>query len=78
MSFDPHATILGTGSMDYLAKLYDLELGKEFLNLSGHRAEIVSLSFSSEGDKVITGSFDGSAKIWDLWNGTCVFSFDEH
>ena len=30
----------------------------------GHTAEIVSLHFNTEGDRIITGSFDHTARIW--------------
>lgn len=46
--------------------------------MEGHTAEVISLSFSSEGDKVITGSFDGKAKLWDIWSGICIDTLDEH
>ena len=47
-------------------------------DLEGHEAEIISLHFSSEGDRVITGSFDGTAKIWDLRSGICIDTLEEH
>jgi WD40 repeat protein len=33
-------------------------------SVQGHTAEIVSLSFNQAGDRIITGSFDGTARIW--------------
>ena len=39
------------------------------MDLAGHQGEIISLSFTTEGDRVLTGSFDGTAKIWDLRSG---------
>jgi WD40 repeat protein len=35
------------------------------LTLKGHEAEIASASFSPDGKRIITGSFDHTAKIWD-------------
>lgn len=34
----------------------------ELCTLQGHTAEIVSLSFSTEGSQIVTGSFDYDAK----------------
>jgi WD40 repeat protein len=31
--------------------------------LKGHEGEIVSLNFNADGDKVLTGSFDGTAIV---------------
>ena len=61
--------LVATGSMDHTAKLRDVEHGKELFNLEGHKAEIVSLSFNTDGDKIMTSSFDNTAKIWDVMNG---------
>lgn len=55
--------------MDQTAKIWDLETGKEVATLKGHTGEIVSLNFSAEGDRIITGSFDFTARIWDTNTG---------
>lgn len=70
--------ICATGSMDHLAKLWDLERGEEIATLKGHNAEIVSLHFNSDGDKVLTASFDHTARIWDIRTGKCIHSLEAH
>ena len=47
-------------------------------NHQGHKAEIVSLSFNTDGDKIMTSSFDNTAKIWDVMNGKCLFTLEGH
>jgi dynein assembly factor with WDR repeat domains 1 len=69
LTFDPHGNLLATGAMDNMAKLWDVETGKEYVTLKGHESEVVSLNFSAEGDRIITGSFDATAKIWDIRTG---------
>jgi dynein assembly factor with WDR repeat domains 1 len=64
--------------MDHTAKLWDLETGTLILDLSGHAGEVISLNFTSEGDRIITGSFDGTAKIWDTRTGYCIMTFEDH
>ena len=61
--------VVATGSMDSTAKLWDVSRGVELCSLMGHTAEIVSLSFNAEGDKIITGSFDHTTKVWDVHTG---------
>jgi len=46
--------------------------------LKGHTGEIVSLNFNAEGDKILTGSFDKTAMIWDPRTGECIHILDEH
>jgi len=36
------------------------------------------LHFNAEGDKVLTGSFDTTAKIWDTRSGECIHTLEEH
>jgi len=38
----------------------------------------VSLHFNAEGDKILTGSFDCTAKIWDVRTGMCIHTLAEH
>lgn len=37
--------------------------------MKGHEASVESTVFSPDGQKVISGSFDKSAKIWDAESG---------
>ena len=78
LTFDPHATMLATGSMDTSGKLWDVETGQELCTFKGHSGEVISLNFSSEGDRIVSGSFDGTAKLWDIRTGQSVNTLDEH
>lgn len=40
-----------------------METGKEVATLKGHTGEIVSLHFNADGDKILTGSFDKTARV---------------
>jgi len=64
--------------MDQVCKLWDVEYGKEVCSLKGHTGEIVSLHFNSDGDKIITGSFDKTAIIWDTQSGKLIHRLDDH
>ena len=47
-------------------------------SLKGHTGEIVSLNFNSDGDKIITGSFDKTAIIWDTQTGKLIHKLEDH
>ena len=64
--------------MDFSSKLFDMETGDCIATLKGHEGEVISLNFTTEGDRIITGSFDGTAKIWDVRTGLCIDSFEDH
>src|SRR5207249_1013979 len=44
--------------------------GAELLELKGHTGFVMSASFSPDGTRIITGSEDGTAKVWDARTGT--------
>ena len=46
--------------------------GREIATLEGHAAEVVSLTFNTVGDLLVTGSFDHNCRLWDLRAGKCV------
>lgn len=38
----------------------------------------MSLHFNAEGDKIVTGSFDKTAIIWDTRTGECIYILEGH
>ena len=40
--------------------------------LSGHNEEVASAAFSADGKRVVTASWDGTARIWDAATGLAV------
>jgi len=50
----------------------------ELHTLSGHTDWIRSVSWSPDGTKVLAGSYDGTAKIWDAATGECLKTLSGH
>ena len=44
-------------------------MGRELLTLKRHGASIRSVVFSPDGRRILTASFDGTAKVWDADSG---------
>jgi periodic tryptophan protein 2 len=44
----------------------------------GHSNTMSSLSYSSDGNFLVTASYDGKVKVWNVQNGFCVLTFSEH
>jgi dipeptidyl aminopeptidase/acylaminoacyl peptidase len=53
---------LGYGAI----RFWDLSTGKKCKELSGHDGEITSVAFTHDGRRMITGSADTTALVWDL------------
>ena len=46
--------------------------------LYGHAADVASVSFSPDGTRIVTGSWDGTAKVWDARTGTSLLDLRGH
>ena len=46
--------------------------------LEGHFGPVNSLSFSSDGSKIASGSHDCSVKLWDVTSGQCLQTLEGH
>ena len=40
--------------------------------LYGHTGGVASVSFSPDGTRILTGSYDRTAKVWDARTGTAL------
>src|SRR5205823_7509712 len=67
LSFTPDGRVLATcGSSDTFPRLWDLATGKELPPLPGHRGWVGALEFSPDGRRLLTGSQDTTAIVWDV------------
>jgi WD40 repeat protein len=54
-------------SDDGTARVWDLRANPpSFVDLQGHRGQVFSAAFSSDGAHVVTASDDNTARVWDL------------
>ena len=61
--------VLTVGGSD--ARLWDVKTGREKMSFSPHGA-VASARFSTNGDLIVTGSWDNSAKIWNAKTGRVI------
>jgi WD40 repeat protein len=66
--------ILRGWEWSYLNRLYDPSL----LTFKGHTQEVTAASFSADGTRIVTGSVDNTAKVWDVRTGAEVLTLDGH
>ena len=52
----------------YAIRLWDLEAGRELVAFAGHTGEVGCLAFASDGRRFLSGSADGTMRLWDLPN----------
>ena len=67
-----------TGAHDNTCRLWSASDCSEIVTMSGHTSVVFCVGFNHPfDDRVFTGSFDSSAKVWDC-RGTCLSTLQGH
>ncbi|MGI8655942.1 MAG: WD40 repeat domain-containing protein [Pyrinomonadaceae bacterium] len=75
--FSPDGNVLAT-TRGKVVNLWDAATGAPKVSLTGHEKDVSSVAFSPDGQRVATGSTDGTAKIWDATTGRTISSLVVH
>jgi len=67
---------VGSGSGDII--ILDTITGSQKAVLSGHTDWVTSITFSSDGISLVSGSYDETVKLWDVQTGGVVRTFSGH
>jgi WD40 repeat protein len=55
-----------SGARDGMVKIFSLRNLKSIRNLQAHSSDISSIAFIDEERKILTASYDGTCRLWDL------------
>ncbi len=71
VAFSPDSRYLATGGNDPagFVQLWDATTGKRIRSFSGHGDAVVSVTFSNSGSRLLTASYDKTARLWDVESG---------
>ncbi|MCA9044295.1 MAG: protein kinase, partial [Planctomycetaceae bacterium] len=67
-SVDWLGDLIATGGSDAegYVRLWDATTGNELSHFTGHKDAVVDVTFSPEGRWLLTTSYDGTARLWDI------------
>ena len=72
VDFHPTDKILVIGCSDGKIKTLDAETGEELKTWQGHTEQVFSVSFSGDGQKIVSIGDDGKLKVWDAETEECL------
>lgn len=80
MAFSPDGTRIVTGAgHDTTIRIWDSSSFACLASLKGHRSSsVVSVVFSSDGTRIVSGSDDGIVRLWDAATGALLRTFEGH
>ena len=70
--------VIAVGLMGGGIIILDGATGSQVATLSGHTDQVRSLTFSSDGTSLVSGSDDKSVKLWDMQTGRIAKTFTGH
>jgi len=65
-AFSPAGNVLAVASDENSVRLFDAASGTVLATLKGNRWGVMSLAYSHDGTRLVTGGGDGTVKIWDM------------
>jgi WD40 repeat protein/tRNA A-37 threonylcarbamoyl transferase component Bud32 len=86
IAFNASGKYLAFGGEGGLLKIWDLENNRQIAHLSptkpgqGHRSMVFCLAFSPDPKNkyLVSGSWDGTVKLWGITSKTCLQTFEGH
>ena len=66
MRFSPASTLLAAAGDSRVIALFDAKSGEQVASLTGHQSWIMCLDWSSTGEYLASGSWDGSVRVWSI------------
>jgi WD40 repeat protein len=73
--YSPDGSLLATSNASGQIQLWRLSDGQCISSWVGHANWIRGISFSGDGQRLLSVSDDRTAKLWDVYSGTCLKTF---
>lgn len=80
VAFSPDGRFLATGGNDSdgFIQIWDIEKAQRVRTIKGHADEVLSLAYSKDGKRLLSSSYDRTARLWDTATGREIRKFVGH
>jgi len=78
VAFAPDGTLIASGNVDNLVRLWQTQTGKLWRTLTGHSSGVTSVAFSPDSTLVASGSWDGTVRLWQVQTGATLRTLTGH
>ncbi|SCW01002.1 LAFE_0D02916g1_1 [Lachancea fermentati] len=75
VKFFPSQKVLLSSSSDMQVKIWSLDDGSNPRTLAEHRAAVTCTGIVDRGRNILTGSEDGTIKLWECGSGEVIYTF---
>lgn len=76
--FNEQLLVSGGGNLDPNVVVWSLNNSRQVQKLKGHQSGITTLRSLDDSVTMVSGSYDNTAKIWNLQKGECVTTLTKH
>jgi WD40 repeat protein len=76
--FSPNGLYFFLSDLNKETQMLERDSRQQFRTLTGHTDVVSSMSFSREGQTIVTGSWDGMVKVWDMKTGMLLQKMTAH
>jgi WD40 repeat protein len=77
LAFSPDGARLAFGDGD-VARVIDARTGRRLGSFEGHTNFVVTVVFTTDGKRAISGGYDNTVRLWDATTMEQVYQFDGH
>ena len=77
ITFSPDGALLAVCSAHHV-EVIDARSGRVLRLIRGHAGTVADVAFSPDGTVIVTGSYDGTARTWEVTTGRPLVTFAGH
>ena len=77
IGFSPDGALLAVCSANHV-EVVDARSGQVLRLIRGHAGTVADVAFSPDGTVIVTGSYDGTARTWEVATGRPLVTFTGH